>query len=347
MKNPIVSNKTSLRFYISIWIFIAIGHFSLFFFVVNRSLLESILDSLVFNGVFAFVGYNIWYVARFAGFTRESVATTLITHLVSASLLISFWIFACNAFMLLILPGEEHQAFLSSTLYYRTAVGILFYALIVLNYYLVSYYQEVQERKLKESETSRLLKETELSMLKSQINPHFIFNSLNSISSLTLTDPPKAHEMVVNLSSFLRYTIAPQEKSKVMLAEEIKAIEQYLAVEKVRFGKRLNVLIEMEEGTESFTVPNMILQPLVENAIKYGVYESTDKNKVEIAASINDSTLIVKVQNDVAEDAVPKKGKGIGLTNVKARMKILYGSEELIQIDKKDDHFCVTIIFPQ
>ncbi len=318
------------------------------YFVLEQSLLESILDSAIFNFIFSIFGINIWYVVRFAGLNPANVSNTLVTHLFSALILISLWLFVGSGIIKVILGNEsEYSSYFSGTIYYRAAIGMLYYALIVLNYYMATFYREVQERKLHESETSRLLKETELSMLKAQINPHFIFNSLNSVSSLTLTNPEKAHDMVVNLAAFLRYTISPQEKKKVKLKEEIGAIQQYLAIEKVRFGDRLDVSVTIEDGLDDLLLPNLILQPLVENAIKYGVYESTDENRITIEGNEQKGQLEIIIKNDIAPDSFPRKGKGIGLNNVKARLKLIYDSDNLLEIENTKSQFTVKIIFPQ
>ena len=348
MLNPLLSNKVSSRLYVSIWLLIAFLHGAFLYFVLAQSLYESGLDSVVFNVIFALWGYNIWYVVKFAGFDPSHVSNTLITHFFSALVLISLWLLIGTGILKLVLGNEaDYNLFVASSIYYRAAIGLLFYGLIAINYYMALFYQEVQERKLRESETSRLLKETELNMLKAQINPHFIFNSLNSVSSLTLTNPEKAHEMVVNLSMFLRYTISPQEKKKVKLSEEINAIRQYLAIEKVRFGDRLNVTISSEEALDDMRLPNLILQPLVENAIKFGVYESTEENKIVIACQLKDNLLEVCIQNDIEPDGVPRKGKGIGLSNVKSRLNLIYEETGLIDILAEENQFQVKIRFPQ
>jgi len=348
MINPLIANKVSRRVYIFIWLQIAFLHGAFLIFVLHQPLKESVLDSIVFNVIFASLGFNTWYVVKFAGLNPANVGNTLVTHFFSALVLITIWLLFGSGILNLVLgEGAAYNDFVRDSIYYRAAIGLLFYGLIVMNYYMALFYQEIQEQKLRESETNRLLKETELSMLKAQINPHFIFNSLNSVSSLTLTNPEKAHEMVINLASFLRYTIAPQNNKKVQLSEEINAIKQYLAVEQIRFGDRLNVSIIMDKELDGYDLPNMILQPLVENAIKYGVYESTEENKISIKCKKERDVLVIIIKNDIAIDSVPKKGKGIGLTNVKSRLSLIYGSDDLINIQHEKNQFTVTLKFPQ
>ncbi len=330
-----------------LWLVIALIQASFLYFFQKQPLELAISDGFIFSFLFALLGYSIWYVVRFSGLNPENISNTIITHIASATLLIGLWLFVGSRFVAMIVEEFDYKTYFRTTIYYRAAIGILYYSLIVLNYYLANFYREYQEHKLRESESSRLLKETELSMLKAQINPHFIFNSLNSISSLTLTNPEKAHEMVINLSSFLRYTISPREAKKVKLKEELQAIEQYLAIEKVRFGDRLLVSINCEDKLKEFEVPTMILQPLVENAIKYGIYESTEDNSVNIDCEEINNAVKVIISNSFDQDGVPKKGKGIGLENVKSRLKLTYNNEKLLSVSKENSVFIVTLVLPQ
>ncbi len=348
MINPIATSKAGGKLYLLLWLIIALVHGSLLFFALGQPMDQAIWDAIIFNFLFALFGYSIWYVVRYSGLNPENIGNTIVTHFASAALLIGLWLYVAPRFTGMILgPDLDYRAQFRPTIYYRAAIGVLYYVLIVLNYYLANFYREYQEQKLKESETNRLLKETELSMLKAQINPHFIFNSLNSISSLTLTNPEKAHDMVINLSSFLRYTISPRDAKKVKLEDELQAIEQYLAIEKVRFGSRLNVDITCDDAAAKSELPNMILQPLVENAIKYGVYESTGENHINISCSKAGKAVKVVISNNKDPEAIPKKGKGIGLENVKSRLKLIYDAEHLLNIQKTDDLFTVTILIPQ
>ena len=185
-------------------------------------------------------------------------------------------------------------------------------------------------------------------MLKAQLNPHFIFNSLNSISALTLTRPEDAHEMIVKLSTFLRHTIGHSELDLVTIHKEIDTISLYLAIEKSRFGDKLVVDIEgLDELDESVILPNLILQPLVENAVKYGVYERLDESKISIRLSLDNNYLIVEISNTTGE--VPKgvTGKGIGLKNVQRRLQYIYETGDLIKTKKDKDQFVTTLKIPQ
>jgi LytS/YehU family sensor histidine kinase len=192
-----------------------------------------------------------------------------------------------------------------------------------------------------------LVKESELNSLKSQINPHFLFNSLNSISSLTLIEPGKAQEMIIKLSEFLRYTTSKKEEKLTTLDEEINNINRYLDIEKVRFGKRLSLKQEINASCLKHKLPGLILQPLIENAVKYGVYESTEESTIEIICTCNSTALSVVIRNAWDPDFQYNKGEGIGLRNIRSRLSILYNRDDLFFIRKDNNIFEVNIIFPQ
>jgi LytS/YehU family sensor histidine kinase len=219
--------------------------------------------------------------------------------------------------------------------------------MIILAYYLLLFYQNFREKVVKESELKTLIKESELSSLKSQINPHFLFNSLNSISSLTIISPDKAREMIIKLSDFLRYSISHNDEQITSLKEELQNINRYLDIEKIRFGDRLKIVEDIDEQCLDKKLPGLILQPLIENAVKYGIYESIDQAKVEISTSCNEEVLKIKIKNDYDPDFIAKKGEGIGLKNIKNRLSIIYKNDNLMIINKLDNTYEVTIIFPQ
>ena len=176
-------------------------------------------------------------------------------------------------------------------------------------------------------------------MLKAQINPHFIFNSLNSVSSLTLTNPEGAHKMVIQLADFLRYSVGKSGEDMQSLESEIKAIELFLEIEKTRFGDRLTFEIVCDESCYETEIPALLLQPLIENAVKYGTHESTVPNNVRMQT--------IEIANHIERSIVVKKGKGIGLENVKARLNLVYGMNDLLETEKKDEEFIVNLRIPQ
>jgi LytS/YehU family sensor histidine kinase len=211
----------------------------------------------------------------------------------------------------------------------------------------IIYYQNFKEKVKRESELKSLIREAELHALKSQINPHFLFNSLNSISSLTMSDPTKAQEMVINLSSLMRYSLKHDQNEKVRFGTELENNKLYLAIEKVRFGNKFLTVFKVDENCYKGELPNMILQPIYENAIKYGVYEAIEPVEIITEAWCTGESLVISVSNSYDPGVISKKGEGIGLRNIRERMNIIYGNPGLLKIKDNKKIFTVTLTIPQ
>jgi len=224
--------------------------------------------------------------------------------------------------------------------------GSIFYVVLALIYYLYVYYINLQERIKVESRLREVLKETELNMLKSQINPHFLFNSLNSVSSLTITNPEKARDMVIMLSDFLRYSVSTNNTSFTTLEKEMANIQRYLEIEKVRFGDKLVFAFKLEGTCKDHEIPVMLLQPLFENAIKHGVYESTEKVEIEMDCEYKEGFLEIRIVNDFDPHAHGRKGSGLGLKNIRERMRLLYHDSNLLKTAIVKNRFEVRLSIP-
>jgi LytS/YehU family sensor histidine kinase len=249
-----------------------------------------------------------------------------------AVVIIAIWMSLGYFSLIYILKGNEpYLQFLNESLPWRAVMGVFYYLLFILFYYVILYYEDLQDKLKIEGELQTLVKEAELNALKSQINPHFLFNSLNSISSLTITDPEKAQEMVIKLSDFLRYSLSHDKNEKASLKEEFENLKRYLDIEKVRFGARLNFVSKVPEDCINFEIPNMILQPLIENSIKHGVYNSTEEVLVELNCKDENGYFVIEILNDYDPDAVKKVGQGIGLSNIRKRLQLIYQRQDLLE----------------
>jgi LytS/YehU family sensor histidine kinase len=241
---------------------------------------------------------------------------------------------------------ETYQNFFYKTILWRFLAGIMLYAIVVSFYYLVSYYSESQERALKESALKNLVTQAELKSLKFQINPHFIFNSLNSMSALTELNPKKAKEMIIKLADFLRYILATNDREKNKLSEELKNIRLYLEIEKIRFEDKFSYSEEISEQCSTAEIPNMILQPLFENVIKHAVYETFESVHLTIKCSLDDNYLKIHLQNNFDESSKPRKGTGVGLKNINDRLNLIYRRNDLMEVKKEKGIFSVTLFIP-
>ena len=213
-------------------------------------------------------------------------------------------------------------------------------------YYLIIFLSSYEEKRVKETELKSLVKEAELNLLKYKINPHFLFNSLNSISSLTLSAPEKAHEMILKLSDYLRYSLQSGKDIMQSLADELDNVHLYLDIEKIRFRERIDFIEETDEECMGYKVPGMILQPLFENAIKHGVHESTETVRIKFICKIESPFILIKIRNNYVSANGYLMGTGTGLESVKNRLIIIYNRHDLMEINKKDDIFEVKLKIP-
>jgi len=210
--------------------------------------------------------------------------------------------------------------------------------------------QKVQEARLKNFavDKEREALQIELNSLQQQFKPHFLFNSLNSINALTISNPEEARKMIHLLSEFMRGSIRKNDSEFTKLSDELKHIQLYTNIEKVRFGSRLKVEYNIPDEVIDFKLPSLILQPLIENSIKYGLYGHTDEVTITVEALMEDQYLVVTISNPFDEtSSAGAKGTGYGLQSINKKMMILYGQSNLLEIDKKDKTFTSTLKIPQ
>lgn len=347
MINPYIRNKNVFPFYGLIWCVIAAAHFAITVFALHVNWKFAAVEAIVFNGIYMALGVSFWYIASFNSIENYSPAKIVINHVTAAVITSGLWIAA--SFIILTsfwIDNPAYKDLLYNTLIWRFLIGILFYSVLTSINYVIIYYNSFQNKLLREAELNTFVKEAELKSLKYQINPHFIFNSLNSISSLTITDPDKAREMTIKLSQFLRSTLSKNEKQKNKLSEEIANAKLYLEIEKVRFEDRLEFAENIGKYCSDVEVPNMILQPLFENAVKHGVYESIEKVNIELECSLERDYLRITVTNNFDPESVAARGEGIGLKNIRSRLKLIYNQENLLASKKENNMFTVNIFIP-
>ena len=217
-------------------------------------------------------------------------------------------------------------------------------AILALLWYNMQQQREIEERK---SSAEKLAREAELYRLQQQLQPHFLFNSLNSISALAGTQPQQARRMIQQLSEFLRGTLRKDEHQWTTLNDEIQHLNLYLEIEKVRFSHRLKTEILTEENSLPKQLPAMLLQPVVENAIKFGLYDTTGDITITIQSMVVESYLLIIVQNPFDPATVSGSGTGFGLSSIRRRLYLLYARNDLVNTTTSGNTFSTTIKIPQ
>lgn len=208
--------------------------------------------------------------------------------------------------------------------------------------------QEQNDIQYRKTTAEQMLKDAELYRLRHQLQPHFLFNSLNSISALTVIDAEKARAMIQQLSDFLRGTLKRDEVQFITLREELQHLQLYLDIEKVRFGHRLEVNVDYTNEAAEKTLPALLLQPAVENAIKFGLYNTLNDTAVIINAYTEDNRLVINIANPHDEEDIgAASGTGFGLESIRRRLFLLFGRYDLLETIKTDNTFTVKLTVPQ
>ncbi len=347
MFNPLIRNRKYLYIYLSVWGMLTLMQVFIVFIVYDFSLGEALADGLIYNGLYAVIALIIWYVVRYSDLENQGWFMILLNHLGTVAIVTFLWILTSNFLLKNTFEfSAQYKNFVDNAFVWRFISGVFLYMVVILIYYLIIYYANLQEKIKQEAELNFTLKETELNALKSQINPHFLFNSLNSISSLTVSKPSKAQEMIIKLGEYLRYSLAHDETNLTTFSTEYDNAMTYLEIEKIRFGDKLTIENNIDVNCMEKTIPAMILQPIYENAIKHGVYESTGIVMIHTKCLCINDLIKVSIKNNFDPEAVHRKGAGIGLKNVKNRMKLIYERTDLVRIFKEKDSFEVELIFP-
>jgi sensor histidine kinase YesM len=348
MSNPLIERIKHIYIYFIVWAVISILQTILIIFATDLKFYVAVTDSLVFNVLFAFLAITVWYPIRYGNPEGKLSVGIVITYLIVGVVILTGWLYLGYMILKVILVDHEtYFTFLNDSFIARLATGILYYGVTLLIYHLFIYSKELEAKNLNEAKLNLLVKESELNVLRSQLNPHFLFNSLNSISALTISDPETARDMIIKLSEFLRYALKHGEREKTRFSDEIKNIELYLQIEKIRFGEKLIFKKEISKACEQGLIPNMILQPLFENALKHGVYESTEPITIRMSCESAARNMEIRIRNNFDSSQVSRKGAGIGLRNVRNRLVLIYGRDDLVHINKSENEYEVKLRIPQ
>jgi LytS/YehU family sensor histidine kinase len=206
------------------------------------------------------------------------------------------------------------------------------------------YFRRVQRQELEQLELKEALAQSELHTLQMQIQPHFLFNTLNGISSLIHSDAGRAEEMILRLSSLLRRTLQQEGSDLVRLADELRLAEDYLDIEGMRLGSRMSVRWDIQQETRDLLVPQFMFQLLIENGIKHGIASFRGQGWIEISSRRSQQLLTLEVKNSVGGET--RQGMGVGHQNIRTRLSLLYGPDAQLLFDRKDKVAVATLTLP-
>ena len=271
-------------------------------------------------------------------------------HLLSWCLLITVIVILITKVILksIYASNVDYITFFNRSLWVRSSLDFLLLGCIILISVIWYNWQEQSEQETRKQDAEKLSKEAELFKLRQQLQPHFLFNSLNSINALIGSRPQEARKMVQQLSDFLRGTIKKEEHQWVTLKEELQYLQLYLDIEKVRFGHRLATSIEYDGSLDELKLPALLLQPIMENAIKFGLYDTVDEIEICLKAVREENNLVITVTNPFdPETSTPRQGTGFGLQSVQRRLYLLFARNDLVSTEAKENIFTTTIKIPQ
>ncbi len=360
--HPLLKSGRQLALYLAGWVVIAV----LFAYVYPATVVgQPVRDSVLVPGTlqwlaylvppfvfYAFVCLSAWHLCRATPLGETALHRVLFRHVAASVLASALWATAWDAWFR-ILSGymDGRQSLIVFTVVLRVlplifAVGVLLFWLSSMFHYLLIAFERSREAEKRQLGLEVMAREAELKALRAQIDPHFLFNSLNSISALTTTSAEGARRMCLRLAEFFRSSVRLGAEDWISLDEEIEMVRQYLDIEKVRCGDRLTAEFRIVEGCGSCRIPPLILQPLVENAVRHGIQSMVEGGWVRVSAVCGDGRLTLAVENPFDPEAVRDAGAGVGLDNIRRRLRALFGAEGETGVSKSVNRFQVEIRIP-
>jgi hypothetical protein len=346
------STRRGVALYLLAWLMLGVLLAGLIAATLGAGPAASLLFALPLTLCYACAcGFSAYYLCRAYPLAQRSLGAVLSVFLFSGLSAALLWCAAGSAWAALCAAVAGEDAAVAVTRPFvavMLGIGVLLYWMTAVAHYLALEFGRARRAETRELESRLLAQDAELRMLRTQIDPHFLFNSLNSISALTAIDGGRARDMTLLLAGFFRQTLGLEAHRKVALREEIDLVERFLAIEEVRFGPRLSFERRIGEGASDCLLPPMILQPLVENAVKHGIGGLLEGGTIRLTAQRCGSLLRISVENDADPDETrtPKAGKGIGLVNVRQRLAAAYGREGSVHWTRTNDTFRVELVLP-
>lgn len=298
-----------------------------------------------------FICLSIWYPCKAIPIDRHRFAAVLGRHALSALMFVSIWLgvgFIYSRILSDLTENPVWRDMYPGALPLLLAAGFFLYFTFSLIYYMVLALDRGRKAEQTALENQLSASAAELNSLKASIHPHFLFNSLTSLSALTITSPEQAQKMCLQLADFLRYSLNYGKQEWVRIRDELDHIEDYLAIEKIRLGSRLHVEYAVEPATEEDRLPPFTLLPLVENAVKHGFQASLDAGTLAVTIRKDVSALAIEVANPFERAAVraDRNEGGHGLRGLRKRLHNAYGDNAKLRISKDTDVFKVTLRLP-
>jgi two-component system sensor histidine kinase AlgZ len=333
--HPVFRNRNWFAAYLGLWLALAVALAALLHVPGTLEWRETMALAGPLCLFFAFVCLTPWYMCRQLPLRSAGIVEMLSYHLGAAVLATALWV----ALARMAASALGLGARLDPVVPHLMAVGLLLYVLSVALHYMALAAEESRQAVVD-------AREAELRALKAQINPHFLFNCLNSIAALTTSDPGRAREMCIRLADFLRSTLGLGERASVAWHEELDLAQAYLDVEQVRYGSRLQVVVQVDEACADCLVPPLVLQPLIENAVKHGIATLVEGGTIQVQSRVYDGLLEVSVENGFDPESPSPRRSGLGLRNVRTRLERRFGPSARLAAGAHENRFRAEFTVP-
>jgi len=359
---PVTSSARRLLAYLGLWLLAGLALSGALVNAAWAAWLPALALVLPMAVCLGFVVASAYYVCRSVVLAQRSGFQTMLVFGAASALSGGLWALLClgwNALgaSLLALAGTEPMALEPSAgvslvaipsgawiMLFLLAGGLYLISLLIHDIWFAA--DQVRAAQGREAQSLLQVRDAQLQMLRTQINPHFLFNSLNSISALTSQNVAAARAMTLELAAFFRQTLALAGKERIPLEDEVALCEHFLAVEKIRFGDKLRTDMRVSDAARAVLIPPMLLQPCIENAIKHGVQHVAEGGCVAVHAFVQGPWLYVTIDNPVDPDAPPGTGTGTGLVNIRNRLATLYGERARIGWTRHPNSFSLELVLP-
>jgi two-component system sensor histidine kinase AlgZ len=345
--HPILKRRGRLLLYLSVWLGFGLLLSGVFYIGRNAPLQWALSFSLPIAILLGLQSLAFWYLVQSMPPDETPPARMAITWLGAGAVSLGVWLLASYGWARYLLPDpEQFEAATRPAMPLLVFAGAIGMSLAVLGHYLAGAFERSRNAERRALELQVLAREAELRSLRAQLDPHFLFNSLNSVAALIGNDAAAARRMCFLMAGFFRKSLSVGREQSIPLSEEIALAETFLAIEQVRFGERLQARFDVDDDTRSLLVPPLVLQPLVENAVHHGVAHMVEGGEVRICAKRHEGFLELVVENPCDPDRPPSRSTGVGLVNVRSRVETLCGNRASVDVDAKETSFRVSILLP-
>ena len=346
--HPILARGGRLSLYLALWLFVGLLLAGLLALQTSLGPLPSAAVAVPLASVFAFVCLSAWYVARGMPLATTGAARLGVTAVTASLVSSAVWVVLARSWVGFVARRSavaDPAAVAASLQTLLFGFGVLLYLLSIAVSYVLAAMEASQDAQRRGLQVQVLAREAELRSLRAQIDPHFLFNSLHSISALTAVDPQGARRMCLLLADFLRDSLTLGAEARIAVDRELSLVERFLEIERVRFGERLTV--DVRRGNAgACLIPPLLLQPIVENAVTHGIAHVLEGGAVRVTAERAGDTLRIAVENPCDPDRPRRPGGGVGLANVRARLQALHGADARVSAAEQAGTWRVDIALP-